>query len=155
MPLQIIRNDIAKIEADAIVNSANHEPIIGKGSDGAIYSAAGKAELLAARQKIGKINFGDAQITPAFNLPAKFIIHTVAPIWQGGNMGEGRILRACYKNSLTLAAKNGCQSVAFPLLAVGINNFPRDEALKVAVTEIQNFLFNHELSITLAVFGRI
>ena len=154
MPLQIVRDDIAKIEADAIVNSANHAPIIGNGVDKAIYSAAGKDALLAARKELGVINFGDAKITDAFDLPAKFIIHAVAPIWNGGTSGEVGLLRTCYKNSLNLACENDCKSVAFPLLATGVNNFPHDVALKVAVNEIQNFLFDHELIVVLAVFGR-
>lgn len=154
MPLQIVRDDIINVKADAIVNSANHKPIIGRGTDGAIYLAAGKDKLLAARKKIGVINFGDAKITPAFDLPAKIIIHTVAPIWSGGTSGEFGLLRACYKNSLNLALENGCKSIAFPILATGVNNFPNDAALKVAVNEIQNFLFDHEMFVVLAVFGR-
>lgn len=154
MPLQIVRDDIINIKADAIVNSANHKPIIGKGTDGAIYLAAGKEKLLAAREAIGVINFGDAKITPAFDLPAQIIIHTVAPIWNGGTSGEVGLLRSCYKKSLGLALENGCKSVAFPILATGINNFPQDAALKIAVNEIQNFLFDHEMFVILAVFGR-
>lgn len=154
MPLQIVRDDIINVKADAIVNSANHKPIIGRGTDGAIYLAAGKDKLLAARKKIGVINFGDAKITEAFDLPAKIIIHTVAPIWSGGTSGEFGLLRACYKNSLNLALENGCKSIAFPILATGVNNFPNDAALKVAVNEIQNFLFDHEMFVVLAVFGR-
>ena len=154
MPLQIVRDDIINVKADAIVNSANHKPIIGRGTDGAIYLAAGKDNLLAARKKIGVINFGDAKITPAFDLPAQFIIHTVAPIWNDGTSGEFGLLRSCYKNSLNLALENGCKSIAFPILATGVNNFPKAEALKIAVNEIQNFLFDHELFVLLAVFGK-
>ena len=154
MPLQIVRDNIISIKADAVVNSANHEPIVGKGTDSAIYLAAGKDKLLAARKKLGVINFGDAKITDAFDLPAKFIIHTVAPIWNDGSSGEVNLLRACYRNSLNLALKNDCKSVAFPILATGVNNFPHDVALKVAVNEIQNFLFDRELFVVLAVFGR-
>lgn len=154
MPLQIVRDNIINVKADAIVNSANHKPIIGRGTDGAIYLAAGKDKLLAARKKIGVINFGDAKITEAFDLPAQFIIHTVAPIWNGGTSGEFGLLRACYKNSLNLALENGCKSVAFPILATGVNNFPNDAALKIAVNEIQNFLFDHEMFVVLAVFGK-
>lgn len=154
MPLQIVRDNIVNVKADAIVNSANHEPIIGRGTDGAIYLAAGKDKLLAARKKIGVINFGDAKITDAFDLPVQFIIHTVAPIWNGGTSGEFGLLRACYKNSLNLAIENDCKSIAFPILATGINNFPHDAALKIAVNEIQNFLFDHEMFVVLAVFGK-
>lgn len=154
MPLQIVRDNIVNVKADAIVNSANHKPIIGRSTDGAIYLAAGQEKLLAARKKIGVINFGDAKITDAFDLPAKIIIHTVAPIWNGGTSGEFGLLRACYKNSLNLALENGCKSIAFPILATGINNFPNDAALKVAVNEIQNFLFDHEMFVVLAVFGK-
>ena len=154
MPFQIVRNDIAKMKVDAIVNSANHELIIGKGVDGAIYSAAGRDKLLNARKSIGQINFGDSKITPAFDLNAKFIIHTVAPVWHNGNSGEIVTLRKCYKNSLELALKNSCESAAFPLLATGVNNFPHDVALKVAIEEIQKFLFDHDMEISLVIFGK-
>ena len=154
MPFQIVRNDITKMEVDAIVNSANHEPIVGRGTDSAIYAAAGHDKLLEVRKSIGRINFGDSKITPAFDLNAKFIIHTVAPVWHDGNSGEIVTLRKCYKNSLELALKNSCESAAFPLLATGVNNFPHDAALRTALDEIQNFLFEHDMDIYLVIFGK-
>ena len=154
MSFKIVRNDITKIQADAIVNTANPDPIIGKGTDGKIFDAAGREKLLAQRQQIGKIKFGDARITPAFDLPAKFIIHTVAPVWRDGVSGEVDLLCKCYRNSLTLAFENNCKDIVFPLLAAGINNFPKKIALKVAVNEIYNFLMDNDLAVTLTVFDK-
>ena len=114
MPFQIIRNDITKVKADAIVNTANPKPCIGSGTDSAIYAAAGKEKLLAERKKIGEIAPGQAVNTEAFNLPAKYIIHTVGPAWYGGDHGERDILHSCYERSLALAAELGCASIAFP-----------------------------------------
>ena len=129
MPFQIIRNDITKVKADAIVNTANPEPIYGSGTDSAIYKAAGKRQLLAARKKIGEIAPGQAAWTEAFRLDARYIIHTVGPAWAGGHQGEREILHACYANSLALAAKLSCESIAFPLIATGVYGFPKDRAL--------------------------
>ena len=154
MPFQIIRNDITKVRADAIVNTANPKPIIGGGTDSAIYEAAGTEKLLAARKKVGEIRRGEAKITLAFGLPAKYVIHTVGPAWQGGNKGELDILESCYKNSLELAEKNGCESIAFPLIATGVYGFPKDKALRIATSAIQEFLFEHDMAVILAVFDR-
>ncbi|MBQ8666099.1 MAG: macro domain-containing protein [Lachnospiraceae bacterium] len=154
MPFQIIRNDITKVKADAIVNTANPKPIIGGGTDSAIYEAAGKNKLLAERRKIGDIHRGDARITPAFNLSAKYVIHTVGPAWQGGEHGEFDILESCYKRSLELAEENGCESIAFPLIATGVYGFPKDEALKIATSTIQEFLYEHDMAVMLVVFDR-
>ena len=154
MPFQIIRNDITKVKATVIVNTANPRPVIGGGTDSAIYKAAGEKELLAERKKIGDIAPGQAVATPAFNLPAKHIIHTVGPAWVDGNHGECDILRFCYFNSLTLAAKLKAKSIAFPLISTGVYGFPKDEALDIATTEIGKFLLTHEMEIILVVFDK-
>ena len=154
MPFRIIRNDITKVKADAIVNTANPKPRIGRGTDSAIYAAAGEEQLLAARREIGDIAPGQAVRTDAFGLEAKHIIHTVGPVWIDGEHGEREILRACYGNSLALADSLGCGSVAFPLIASGTYGFPKDEALQIALSEIQSFLLRHEMKVILAVFDR-
>ena len=118
MPLEIVRNDITKMQADAIVNTANPRPIVGGGVDRAIHQAAG-AELLATRKEIGDIATGEAAITPAFKLSATYVIHTVGPVWQDGEHGERELLASCYTKSLQLAVANKCQSIAFPLISAG------------------------------------
>ena len=152
MPFEIIRNDITKVAADAIVNTANPRPVVGGGTDTAVYRAAGKSRLLAQRKKIGDIAPGQAVRTDAFRLPAKHIIHTVGPVWHGGGSGERDVLRACYANSLALAAELGCESAAFPLIATGSYGFPKDEALQIALGEIGKFLLTHEMRVILVVF---
>ena len=156
MPLQIIRNDITRVKADAIVNTANPEPVVGSGTDSAIYQAAGKDKLLEARKKIGPIAPGSAAATPAFGLSAEYIIHTVGPAWGGGSFGEREILADCYRNSLLLAKSLGCRSVAFPLISSGVYGFPDGEALTVALDAIQRFLVetDEEMQVTLVVFGK-
>ena len=148
MPYQIIRNDITRVKADVIVNTANPHPVIGRGTDSAIYAAAGEKQLLAARKEIGDIARGEAAVTPAFNLPAKYIIHTVGPSWEGGDHGERDILHACYRNSLRKAAELKAESIAFPLIATGVYGFPKDEALKIAMAEIQGFVLEHDINIS-------
>lgn len=154
MPFQIIRNDITKVKSDAIVNTANPRPVIGRGTDNAIYAAAGEELVLAERKKIGDIEPGHAVSTPAFNLNAKYIIHTVGPAWVDGNHGERETLRSCYAQSLTLAAELGCESIAFPMIATGVYGFPKDEALNIALSEIGRFLLTHEMKVILVVFDR-
>jgi O-acetyl-ADP-ribose deacetylase (regulator of RNase III) len=154
MPFKIIRNNITKVTADAIVNTANPKPVIGGGTDSAVYHAAGESRLLAEREKIGNIAPGNAVNTPAFDLNAKYIIHTVGPAWIDGDHGEREILRNCYANSLELAAKLSCESIAFPLIATGIYGFPKDEALDIALKEIQTFLLTHDMSVILVVFDQ-
>ena len=153
MPFEIVRNDITKMTVDAIVNSANPRPIVGLGTDSSIYGAAGP-ELLAARQKIGRIHPGCAAITPAYGLDAKFVIHTVGPVWRGGLFGEAKQLRSCYDNSLKLALEHGCQSIAFPLIATNNYGFPKDKALQIAIAAFSEFLLKHEMTIVLVVFDR-
>jgi len=154
MPFQIIRNDITKVKADVIVNTANPKPVIGGGTDSAIYRAAGEAKLLTERQKIGDIARGEVAVTLAFDLKAKYIIHTVGPIWEGGDKGEFDILRSCYRNSLEKSLELGCESVAFPLIATGVYGFPKDQALQIAMTEISSFLMRDgvEITVMLVVF---
>ncbi len=152
MAFQIIRNDITKVSADAIVNTANSKPKYVSGTDYAIYMAAGAEELLKARQKIGDIETGQAAATPAFALHANYIIHTVGPTWTDGKHGECEVLRSCYENSLRLAKDLGCQSIAFPLIATGVYGFPKADALHIAVSVFSEFLTDTEMEILLVVF---
>lgn len=154
MPFQIIRNDITKVKADVIVNTANPRPVIGSGTDSAIYKAAGDKQLLAERKKIGDIAPGQAAYTNAFHLDAKYIIHTVGPAWNGGSKGEREILHSCYEKSLGIAAELSCSSIAFPLIATGVYGFPKDEALQIALSEINKFLLSHDMKVILVVFDR-
>ncbi len=154
MPLEIIRNDITKVSADAIVNTANPMVAVGYGVDSAIYEAAGKDELLAERAKIGVMRPGEIAETPAFNLDAKYIIHAVGPAWQGGRNGEIDTVAECYKKSLERAKELDCESIAFPLLAAGTYGFPKDVALQTAVSEISRFLFNNDMTVYLVVYDK-
>ena len=154
MPLRIIRNDITKVTADVIVNTANPRPEIGRGTDSAVYAAAGAEKLLDERAMIGNIERGQAAVTPAFALHAKYIIHTVGPSWEGGNHGEREILQDCYRNSLALAAELDAKSIAFPLIATGVYGFPKDEALNIALLGIGKFLFTHDMDVILVVFDQ-
>ena len=153
MPFEIVRNDITNMRVDAIVNTANPRPVIGLGVDSAIHEKAGP-QLLAARQEIGDISCGCAAITPAFRLPAKHVIHTVGPVWDGGRCGEETLLRNCYDNSLKLALAHGCESIAFPLISAGNYGFPKDKALQIAISAFSAFLLEHEMQIYLVVFDR-
>ncbi len=154
MPFQIVRNDITKVKADVIVNTANPKPVIGSGTDSAIYRAAGEEQLLAERKKIGDIARGEVAATPAFALSAKYIIHTVGPVWVDGKHGERDILHSCYAKSLALAKELKAKSIAFPLIATGVYGFPKDEALDIALAEIGGFLLKHEMKVTLVVFDK-
>ena len=151
MPLEIVRNDITKMQVDAIVNTANPRPIVGGGVDRAIHKVAG-TELLDARKKIGDIATGKAAITSAFNLHARFVIHTVGPVWQDGEHGERELLSNCYANSLQLAAENGCGSIAFPLISAGVFGCPSEVAIAVATQAIREFLTDHDMDVYLVVF---
>ena len=153
MPLQIIRQDITKIQCDAIVNPTNEALRPDGGTDAAIHAAAGPA-LYAACQEIGHLAVGQVAITPAFRLPCNYVIHTVSPIWDGGSCGERALLESCYRNALSLALQKGCKSIAFPLISAGLYDFPKDQVLKIAIATISDFLFEHELQVTLAVFDR-
>ena len=152
MPFEIVRNDITNMRVDAIVNTANPRPMVGPGVDSAIHAVAGPG-LLIARQEIGSIACGNAAITPAFDLDAKYVIHTVGPVWDGGSYGEESLLRNCYDNSLKLALEHNCQSIAFPLISTGNYGFPKDKALQIAISAFSAFLLEHEMQIYLVVFG--
>lgn len=154
LPLQIIRNDITRVKADIIVNSANPQPLIGGGTDLAVYTAAGAENLLKIRKKIGVIAPGNAAVTPAFRLPAKYIIHTVGPVWVDGCHGELDTLRSCYSASLSMAVDLKAKSIAFPLIATGVYGFPKAEALQIALSETGRFLRAHDMSVILVVFDR-
>lgn len=154
MPFGIIQGDITDIHADVIVNTANPRPVYGRGTDMAIYSAAGRDRLLKERQKIGAISAGETAVTDAFDLQAKKIIHTVGPQWMGGNRGEYETLASCYRKSLLLAKQLGAESIAFPLISSGTYRFPKDRALGVALSEIKRFLEDEEMDVTLVVYDR-
>ena len=154
MPFKIIRNDITKVTAEVIVNTANPKPAFGGGTDHAIYEAAGAEVLLQERKKIGNINRGDIAVTDAFALKAKYIIHTVGPAWVDGKHGEFDILESCYSKSLAKALELGCESIAFPLISTGVYGFPRDKALQIAVSVFSRFLLENEMQIILVVFDK-
>lgn len=153
MPFEIVRNDITNMCVDAIVNTANPRPVIGSGTDSMIHIKAGP-ELLAARQQIGKIDTGSAAITPAFNLHAQYVIHTVGPVWLDGMHDEAMQLHNCYANALKLAVEYKCNSIAFPLIATGNYGFPKDKALQIAINAFSAFLLEHEMQIYLVVFDK-
>ena len=152
MSFSIVRNDITKVKADAIVNTANPKVDIGSGVDAAIYEAAGKEKMLAAREKIGVLMPGEVGVTSGFDLDAKYVIHASGPWWQGGDKHEAEILRKCYDLCLSAAVKNGCESIAFPVLATGTYGFPKELGIQIAVDAFTDFLKEHEIEITLVVF---
>ncbi|WP_394120050.1 macro domain-containing protein [Planococcus donghaensis] len=153
MPLEIIRDDITKVKADAIVNAANSELQMGGGVCGAIFRAAGAEQLQKACDEIGHCPVGASVFTDSFRLPSQYIIHTVGPIWRGGNEGEEKLLRSCYRNSLELARSLDCASIAFPLISSGIYGYPKEQAKQVAVSEIEKFIQEHEMTVYLVLFN--
>lgn len=154
MPLEIVRNDITLMRVDAIVNAAKEQLVQGGGVCGAIFAAAGAEKLTQACDEIGFCNTGAAVLTPGFALPATYIIHTVGPVWQGGNAGETELLASCYDASLALANAHGIRSIAFPLISAGIYGFPKDVALRVAITQIKRFLEQNVMDVCLVLFDR-
>jgi len=141
--IELYKGDITRLNVDAIVNAANTSLLGGGGVDGAIHRAAG-SELLEFNKKLGGCATGESKISPGFDLPAKYIIHTVGPVWHGGNNNEDNLLANCYRNSLTLAVENEIRTIAFPAISTGVYNFPLERATKIAVNEVKEFLLKNE-----------
>lgn len=151
MPLIMLQGDITKMKVDAIVNAAKPSLLGGSGVDGCIHQAAGP-KLLAECRALGGCATGNAKITNAYLLPCKYVIHTVGPIWKGGMCGEHEKLVSCYLTSLALMEEKGCKTVAFPLISTGAYGYPKEQAIRIAVDSIQEFLREHEMTVYLVFF---
>ena len=154
MPFLIIRNDITKVAADAIVNPANRNLLQGSGTSRAIYQAAGEQELTASCEAIGRCDLGRAVCTPAFGLSAKYVFHAVCPAWHGGGFGEAEQLAGAYHSALELAAEYHCERVAFPLLSSGNYGYPKEQAFRIAVDTITQYVMEHDLTVYLVLYDQ-
>ncbi|MXI86094.1 macro domain-containing protein [Sphaerochaeta halotolerans] len=154
MPFFLVQNDITKMQSEAIVNAANTALLMGGGVCGAIFRAAGIQEMTRACAPLSPIKTGEAVITPGFSLPARYVIHTAGPVYHDGKSGERELLQQCYSNSLQLAVQHKISSLSFPLISSGIFGYPKQEALEVARTTIEQFLAKHELTVYLVLFNK-